>query len=68
MMSRYVLDVRDMSCMHCVNRIDKALTEMGLSDFEVDLEARTVTVETEDISTVQEKLDDVGYPAEIKEA
>lgn len=66
-MSRYVLDVPDMSCMHCVNRIDKALTEMGLSDFEIHLEARTVTVEAEDISAVLEKLDDVGYPAEIKE-
>lgn len=67
-MSRYVLDVPDISCMHCVNRIDTALSEMGLSDFEIDLEAKTVTVEVEHISAVLEKLDDAGYPAEIKEA
>jgi copper chaperone len=63
-MTRYIFNVPDMSCQHCVNRISKALEDLGLKDFSVDLEAKRVTVETDDPAQVISALDDAGYPAE----
>lgn len=63
-MTRYIFNVPDMSCQHCVNRISKALEDLGLKDFRVDLEAKRVTVETDDPAQVISALDDAGYPAE----
>ena len=66
-MSRYVINVPDMSCMHCVNRIHKALSDMGLTDFEVNLHEKTVTLDTEKIAEILDVLDDAGYPAIVRE-
>ncbi len=63
-MTRYIFKVPDMSCKHCVNRISKELENLGLKDFSIDLEAKRVTVETEDPGQVSSALDDAGYPAE----
>jgi copper chaperone len=63
-MTRYIFNVPDMSCQHCVNRISKALEDLGLKDFSVDLEAKRVTVETDDPAQVISAVDDAGYPAE----
>ena len=65
-MSRYILDVPDMSCMHCVKRIETALKEAGLTGFDVDLDSKTVTLETEDVSRILEILDDTGYPSTVR--
>lgn len=39
--------VDDMMCMHCVNRIKEALSVKGISDINIDLESKLVSVETE---------------------
>lgn len=66
-MSRYIIKVPDMSCMHCVNRIDKALSDMGLTDFEINLEDKTVTLDSNKIAEILDVLDDAGYPAVVRE-
>lgn len=63
-MAKHKLSVPDMSCQHCVNRISNALENLGVEDFEIDLENKKVTVETKDIGSVISVLDDAGYPAE----
>ncbi len=66
-MSRYIIKVPDMSCMHCVYRIDKALSDMGLTDFEINLEDKTVTLDSDKIAEILDVLDDAGYPAVVRE-
>ena len=39
--------VRDMMCMHCVNRIKEALSVKGVSNINIDLESKLVSVETD---------------------
>jgi len=62
-MGRYLLKIPDMSCQHCVNRISQALDEAGISKYRVDLESKTITVETEDLNEVLLALDEAGYAA-----
>lgn len=66
-MSRYILTVPDMSCMHCVKRIDKTLDDMGASNFEINLEEKTVILNSENIKEVLDVLHDAGYPATVRE-
>lgn len=62
-MSKHRLSVPDMSCSHCEARIKSILGGLGLSDFSIDLAARTVTVEASDLGRVLDALDDGGYEA-----
>lgn len=54
-----------MRCNGCVARIEKALTEAGIAH-EVNLEAKTVTVEGDEAIVVRamEEIEDLGFGAE----
>jgi len=39
--------VDDMMCMHCVNRIKEALSVKGVSNINIDLDSKLVSVETD---------------------
>ncbi len=56
--------VEEMSCNHCVSRIEKALTEAGIGH-KVSLENKTVTIEDEQNNGEKavEILDDLGFSA-----
>ena len=58
-----VFSVPDMSCMHCVGAISKALSAAGFSDCEVLLDSKEVKVETDAPDKVVAVLDDAGYEA-----
>lgn len=60
---KVVLSVPDMSCGHCVARIQAALDEIGVG-CTVDLDSRTVAVDQEDEVAVRLKLESIDYPAE----
>jgi copper chaperone len=60
---KVVLSVPDMSCGHCVGRIREALGEIGI-DCEVDLAAKTVSVESEREAEARVKLESIDYPAQ----
>ncbi len=66
---RYKFNVPDVSCEHCKNRIESALlaTE-GVSNAEVHINAKTVTVEAElKPKQLIDIIDDAGYDAELVE-
>jgi copper chaperone len=65
-MAHSILDVPDMSCQHCVKRISRALEGLGLTEFKVNLENKTVEADTDDIESVIETLDEIGYEATLK--
>jgi copper chaperone len=47
-MSKRIYNVPDVHCDHCVAAINRELGQIdGVSDIEVDLQAKTVTVEAE---------------------
>lgn len=67
-MKEYVLSVPDMSCNHCKMRISNALKELGVEDFSVDLDSKTVRVKTEDLEKIKTKLAEIDYPvAKVEE-
>lgn len=44
------LTVEGMSCSHCKNAVETALTDLaGVNDAEVDLDAESVTIDHEDV-------------------
>ncbi|MCL2146791.1 MAG: heavy-metal-associated domain-containing protein [Synergistaceae bacterium] len=55
--------VPDMSCQHCVKRIEGALLEAHFSDFKIDLEAKKVMVDvsSEEIEKVLSVIEEAGY-------
>ncbi len=61
---RYVLSIPSMSCNHCKMRISKLLEENGVKDYQIELTSKTVTLETEDIIKICDKLASIGYPVE----
>ncbi len=58
------LNVPDMHCNKCVERITEALSSENLS-FQISLENRTVEIEGADkeVSTAISALDDLGFDA-----
>ncbi|MEO1815457.1 MAG: heavy metal translocating P-type ATPase [Acetobacterium sp.] len=64
-----LLKVADMSCQHCVKRVDGILNEFeGITDVSVSLEegqASFSATENVDISAVTAALTDAGYPASL---
>lgn len=60
------LNVKEMSCNHCVERIHKAL-EAAKIEHSVDLETKTVQVEggKDCVATAIEELEDIGFTAEV---
>ena len=68
-MTTAVLSVSGMTCMHCVARVKKAaLALAGVKDVQVDLAAKTATVEFDpqqvNLSAIKEAITASGYPAE----
>lgn len=59
-----VLKAEEISCNHCVERIDKALTEAEIKH-EISLENKTVTIDGCDhcVASAKEILDDLGFSA-----
>lgn len=65
-MNTITLDVKGMSCNHCVNAIEGALEKVkGVSHSKVDLSAHQVTVSFDDtvvaVETIKETIEDQGY-------
>jgi copper chaperone len=61
-----VLKVEGMSCNHCVNSVKNSVGALkGVSQVEVDLKAKKVTVEFDNgqvtLGTIKETIDDAGY-------
>lgn len=56
------LNVPDMHCNHCVERITKVLTEANLK-FTVDLDTKSVTIDgtDADVETAISEMDDIGF-------
>lgn len=63
-----VINVEDMHCEKCVERITNLLTEEGL-DFEVSLEDKTVTIDGCEhcVRLALEALDDLGFEGVVEE-
>ena len=61
------LYIEEMSCEHCVNRIENTLEEFGLIS-KTDLAEKTIEFEIADIiiEDIISALADIGYTAEIK--
>lgn len=65
-MKNITLNVEGMSCSHCVNAVKNAVTALsGVSEVEVDLEGKTVTVgydaEQVSLESIKEAIEDEGY-------
>ena len=56
------LNVPDMHCNHCVERITKVLTDANLK-FTVDLDTKSVTLDgtDADVETAISEMDDIGF-------
>ncbi len=65
-MSKYVLSVPSMSCMHCYNTISNILEKKGIKDYELSLEKKQLIVSTDDIETLRKLLAEAGYETHIK--
>lgn len=63
-MQQVTLQVRGMSCQHCVNAIEGALKTIGAAA-QVDLQKNTVTVEYDEnkvtLDAVKSAIEDQGY-------
>ena len=59
-----ILNVPDMHCSKCVERITNALSAAGLK-FTVSLEDKTVTIDgsAADVEKAKAELDDIGFDA-----
>jgi copper chaperone CopZ len=45
--------------------IKQALKEIGIPDAEVDLTTKTITLQTDNLDAVLQKLQEIGYPSEV---
>ncbi|OUM97555.1 MAG: copper resistance protein CopZ [Thermobacillus sp. ZCTH02-B1] len=54
-MAKVTLNVKGMSCSHCVNAVEKAVREAGASGT-VDLASGTVTIEYDENAVTLEQL------------
>ena len=67
-MTETILKVPSISCMHCVRRISQMLLGLeGVRKVSVDLESKSVTIESEGADTIERAraaLAELGYPVE----
>ncbi len=66
-METRMYSIPNMSCMHCVNRIQEAVSAIEGVDF-VDTDLMTLTVKVDfeppaDDMTIRRTLETIGYPA-----
>ncbi|WJH32795.1 copper chaperone CopZ [Paenibacillus sp. CC-CFT747] len=63
-MTKVVLNVKGMSCGHCVNSVEGAVKNLGAAA-KVDLAAGSVAVEFDEnavtLDTIKEAIEDQGY-------
>jgi copper chaperone len=62
-MTRFIFSVPDMSCEHCRNTISNALEAAALKEFDISLDSKTVTVESDDAEAVRGLIEGAGYSA-----
>ncbi|WP_308639598.1 copper chaperone CopZ [Paenibacillus silvisoli] len=66
-MTTTTLKVQGMSCGHCVNSVEGALTKLGAAG-NVDLKSGSVTIEFDEskvtIDAIKEAIEDQGYEVE----
>ncbi|NQT59811.1 MAG: heavy-metal-associated domain-containing protein [Bacteroidetes bacterium] len=69
MSNTYTFSVPDMSCGHCKMHISNALSATtNVSSFEIDLNTKLVTVNTElEADAVVDVIDTAGYDAKLTE-
>lgn len=65
-MKNIILNVDGMSCMHCENRVKKAVSALsGVSSVQVSLEGKTVAVEFDpavvEEEQIKEAIQEQGY-------
>lgn len=63
-MSQVVISVEGMSCSHCVNSVEGALTKLsGVSSAKVNLDDKNVTIEHDNVNidTLKKAIEDQGY-------
>jgi len=55
--------VPDMNCKHCAKRITEALEKAGISNFEIDLEAKKIVAKAsdEEVGIIISVIDKAGY-------
>lgn len=58
---KFVVD--NMSCIHCKNKIEKALKDLGIKKVKIDLETKTVTValKKHTVQEVKQTINSIGY-------
>lgn len=61
---KFELNVPAISCGHCKMRISKALEELSVKNYQIDIAQKKVVLETETIEPVLKKLQQIGYPVE----
>lgn len=61
---KYLLYIPDISCNHCKMRISKKLEEIGVSVYQVDVERKTVLIETDQLQKIMDELSKIDYPVE----
>ncbi len=66
-MPKFVFSVPDISCNHCKMRISKALEAAGFQEFDIAVEARTVTAEAPAVDAVLAALEEAGYGATLQQ-
>lgn len=59
------LKIEEMHCINCANRISSALKTEGIK-FEIDLEEKSVKIDSEKTELAIEILEDIGFTATIK--
>ena len=58
-----ILNIKEMSCNHCVDRIHTLLEGLGVAH-SIQLENKTVTVDDDSaVNQVIDELDDIGFTA-----
>ena len=61
-----IFSVPDMSCKHCVGRIEKALEKASVSSYEILLENKEVCVDEAEADKLVAALSSAGYPPVAK--
>ncbi len=63
-----ILNIKEMSCNHCVQRINALLENLSIKH-SISLEDKTVTIDgsLDEIKRAIEELDDIGFTATIAE-
>lgn len=61
--------VNNMTCNHCVMRIEKALKEVGIKNVKFDLETKVIEFELKKktVDTAKEAVEAIGYNFEVIE-